>query len=322
MAENTTEENNTTKSMEHEMSSTSEISSADDRAVSSDKKKNHEQMDIDKPSTSKEGLDAEKEKIEDIDLLSPEKQQDASKTDCNGDLKEEETNVDKIETSEMVESETVVSETNESEKRNTSDELNLVEVRSSDEEYTYSSAIQSNLNEILKIVHGDLAVEMLQQHHGESSTVKDSSKENNEEEQTIKKKDDVSADDTAGSEKECTTSMVAKAKRDSTGSSEKTEEKSNFGIVRSPTAIGELIEEQLANNSALSTDRTDHIVEWVKNSVKVNANEESNIIEECKSENTTKEAEKRKNFNKTPPFISPRKSQKLVSNIIKKSIKW
>lgn len=321
MAENNTEES-TTKLVEDEMPSTSETST-EDRVASSDEKKNHEQTDIDKPSTSKEGLDIEKEKIEDINLLNPETQ-DASKTDCNGDLKEE-TNIDNTETSEMIESGAAVSvefETTESEKKSSIDELNS-EARSSDEEYVYTSSVQSNLNEILKIVHGDLAMEMLQ-HDGESATVKEnSSKENNEEEQqTVKKKDDVSTDDTADSEKKCSSSTTAKAKRDSRGSSEKSEEKSNFGIVRSPTAIGELIEEQLANNSTLSTDRTDHIVEWVKNSVKANADEESNIIEECKSENTKKETEKRKNFNTTPPFVSPRKSQKLVSNIIKKSIKW
>lgn len=156
---------------------------------------------------------------------------------------------------------------------------------------------------------------------GESATGENSDKGNNEKQQTVKKKHDVSIDDTSDISEKCPTA-AAKDERDSRESSEKTEEKSNFGIVCSPTAIGELVEEQLANNSALSTDHTDHIVEWVKNSVKVNANEESNIIEECKSENTMNETEKRKRLSITPPFVSPRKSQKLVSNIIKKSIKW
>lgn len=304
MAEST-EENTTTKSME--------MSSADDKVVSFDKKENHEQTDFDKLSISKEASEAntEKEKIENTDLLSPEKQQDPSKTDCNGDLKDE-TNLGK----------TVTSETNESEtKESSSDELRPLETKPSDEDYIYATTVQSNLNDILKIVPEDLAMEILQ-NAGESATMRDSDKENNEEEQQMIKKKDDSTDDTTDSTKKCTTSVAAKDKRDSRGSSEKVEEKSNFGIVCSPTAIGELIEEQLANNSALSTDRTDHIVEWVKNSVKIKANEESNIIEECKSENMTNEAEKRKRLSVTPPFISLRKSQKLVSNIIKKSIKW
>lgn len=311
MAENTAEES-TTKSMENKMSSTLEISPADDRAVSFDTKENHEQTDLDNLSTSKEASEvtAEKEKIENTDLLSSEKQQDPSKTDCNGDLKDD-ANLEKT-TSETDRSET---------KESSSDELRPSEARSSDENYIYTTAMQSNLNDILKIVPEDLAMEMLQ-NADESATEKDNDRENNEEQQTVKKEDDVSADNTADSTKKCTTSLAAKAKRDLRGSSEKTEEKSNFGIVCSPTAIGELIEEQLANDSALSTDRTDHIVEWVKNSVKIKANEESNIIEECKSESTMNEAEKRKRLSITPPFISLRKSQKLVSNIIKKSIKW
>lgn len=309
MAENTTEES-TTKSMENKMSSALEISSADDRAVSFDKKENHEQTDSDKLSTSKEASEvtAEKEKIESTDLLSSEKQQDPSKTDCNGDLKDD-TNLDKTGTSETDRSET---------KESSSDELRPSEARSGDENYIYTTAMQSNLD-ILTIVPRDLAMEMLQD-ADESTIMKDGDRENNDEQQTVKKKDDVSADNTADSTKKGTASP--KDKRDSRGSLEKTEEKSNFGIVCSPTAIGELIEEQLANDSALSTDRTDHIVEWVKNSVKIKANEEINIIEECKSENMTNEAEKRKRLSITPPFISLRKSQKLVSNIIKKSIKW
>lgn len=336
MAENPTEEN-TTKSVENEMAESLSATSANDGAISSDKE-NNEQTDIDEPSTSKEAPDAttEKENIEDIELLDSEKQQDASKTDCNGDLKEE-TGLDKTS-----ESETNLPESKEC----NSDELYSTEGKSGEDDkfFTttvksspnemesgkddkiYTTAIQSNLNEIMKVVHEDLAMEVLQT-VGESATVKNSDKENDEEEQqTVKKKEDVSEDDTAGSAKKCTNSPDAKSKRDSRGSSDKTEEKSNFGIVHSPTAIGELIEEQLASNSALSADRTDHIVEWVKNSV-VNVNEEDNIVEECKiSEmykgSTTHEAEKRKLLSVTPPFISPRKSQKIVSNIIKKSIKW
>jgi len=318
MAENTTEEN--TKSEENKMSE----NSADTRAVSSDKE-NHEQMDISKPSTSKEVLDVTVKKDKIQDLLGSEKQQDGSKTDCNGDLKEEtdpdKTIDSKTTKSESIKAETVKTETLETKENNSDDRS--TETKFTEEDTLYTTTIDSNLKEILKMVHGELvAMEMLQV---AGVIVKDSDEENNEkEQQMVKKEDEVSKDHIADSAKKCTTSPAAKDKRDSRGSSDQTDEKSNFGIVHSPTAIGELIEEQLASNSALSTDRTDHIVEWVKNSV-VNANEEDNIVEECKSEihekNSTNEAENRKRL-VTPPFISPRKSQKIVSNIIKKSIKW
>ncbi|XP_077263940.1 uncharacterized protein LOC143898379 isoform X4 [Temnothorax americanus] len=342
MAENT--EESITVSTENEMSSVPEVLLTDDGAVSPDKQENREQIDIDldKPSTSKEAsaATADEEKIEGADLLRSKSQQDAfktdasktdtsktdvptadaseidaSKTDCNGDLTET-TNLDGVESSEMIESETT-----EFESRENSDDISIETSNESVTEYHFCPTTkQNNLNDILKIVHGDLAMEMLQ-HADKSATVKDSDEDNNEEEQqTVKKKDDVSTDDAAGNAIKCTTSVSVEDKRDSIESSEKTEEKLNLEIVRSPTAIGELIEEQLANNSTLSTDRTDHIVEWVKNSV-LKANEESNIIEESKVEKTTNEAEKRKMCSVTPPFVSSRKSQKLVSNIIKKSIK-
>lgn len=320
MAENTITEENTTKSMENEMSEIPAVTSADDTAVSPDKK-NHEQTNIDKPSTSKEtsNVTTEKEEVEDTD--SSEKQQNAFKNDC-GDSKEETT-------LKTVSAESEISNSEKLECSN-SDEFHSSEAKSEDvkEDTVIVSPMQNSLNEILKIVHGDLAMEMLQT-VSESATVKDSEEENNEkEQQTVKKKDDISEDDMVADnvKKDCTISAAAKDKRDSR--KEETEEKSNFGIVHPPTAIGELIEEQLANNSALSVDRTDHIVEWVKNSVKINTDEESNIAEECKipdvyQEDTRNETERRRKLNTvTPPFVSPRKSQKIVSNIIKKSIKW
>ncbi|XP_018300523.1 LOW QUALITY PROTEIN: altered inheritance of mitochondria protein 21 [Mycetomoellerius zeteki] len=314
MAENIDE--NTNKSAENSMS---EISAADDRIVSSDKE-NHEQMNINEPSTSKEALDAtvEKEKIEDMDLHSSEQQPNTSKTDCNGDLKEE-TNLEKIE-SETTKSEiNKPSETNKSETKE-SNEPSSAEAKMDDT--IYATTLQSSLNEIIKVVHGDLAMEILR---CANDTTEDNDEENNEkDQQTVRKEDDVSKDDTADSVKECPTSPAAEDKNDSRESLNKTEEKSNIGIVHSPTAFGELIEEQLASDSALSTDRADHIVEWVKNSV-VNANKEDNILEKTKfkiyEENTTYEAEKRKMTSVTPPFISAKKSLKIVSNIIKKSIK-
>ncbi|KYM79937.1 hypothetical protein ALC53_09642 [Atta colombica] len=305
----------------------SEISIADDRIVSFDKE-NHEQINIDEPSTSKESSDitAEKEKIEDTDLHNSEQQQNTSKTDCNGDLKEK-TNPKKIESgtieSGIIESEIKPSETNKSETKDSSfNESSSAEAKIDDT--IFATTLQSSLNEIIKVVHGDLAMEILR---CSNDITENNDEENNEkDQQTVRKEDDVSKDDTTDSAKECTVFPTAEDKNDSRESSNKTEEKSNIGIVHSPTAFGELIEEQLASDSALSTDRADHIVEWVKNSV-VNANKEGTIVEKSKfkiyEENTTNEAEKRKMTTVTPPFISPKKSLKIVvNNIIKKSIKW
>jgi len=317
MAENI--EENINKSVESNMS---EISTADDRIVSFEE--NHEQINIDEPSTSKESSDitAEKEKIEGTDLHNSEQQQNTSKTDCNGDLKEK-TNPKKIE-SGTIESGTIESsETNKSETKDSNfNEPSSAEAKIDDT--IYATTLQSSLNEIIKVVHGDLAMEILR---CSNDITENNDEENNEkDQQTVRKEDDVSKDDMTDSAKECTTFPTAEDKNDSRESSNKTEEKSNIGIVHSPTAFGELIEEQLASDSALSTDRADHIVEWVKNSV-VNANKEDTIVEKSKfkiyEENTTNEAEKRKMTTVTPSFISPKKSLKIVvNNIIKKSIKW
>ncbi|XP_011059522.1 PREDICTED: uncharacterized protein LOC105149070 isoform X3 [Acromyrmex echinatior] len=311
-------EENINKSVESNMS---ETSTADDRRVSFDKE-NHEQIKIDEPSTSKEALGiAEKEKIEDADLHSSEQQQNTSKTDCNGDLKEK-TNLKNIKSGTTESEINKPSETNKSEtKDSNSNEPSSEEAKMDDT--IYATTLQSSLNEIIQVVHGDLAMEILR---CSNNITENNDEENNEkDQQTVRKEDDVSKDDVADSAKECTIFPTAEDKNDSRGSSNKTEEKSNIGIVHSPTAFGELIEEQLASDSALSTDRADHIVEWVKNSV-VNANKEGTIVEKSKfkiyEENTTNVAEKRKMTSVSPPFISPKKTLKIVvNNIIKKSIK-
>lgn len=398
MAENTLE-GNTTKS-EDEMSLASEVSSEDNKAVSIDKKENHEQIDVDKPSTSKGTSDVTvgKEKIEDTNLLTPEKQHDPPKTDCNGDLNDE-TNRDQTETTETRKPETVEAvgaDTVGADVGNEIIEVSLEDIeednskgssleKSSDDEIIYSSTIHSNLNDILQIVHGDLAMNIIEAERAATTNLmenkEEEKKENEERQQTVKKEVDTSTDDTASN-----TSMTDSTddKKDSTESLESsdnadnTEKKSNFEIVRSPTTIDKVVEEQLVNN--LSTDRTDSTIECVKNSEKINVNEESNIekydtrneaedtkeaeammnetenmtnetentmneaentINEAENttneaenttneaknttneaRHTTNEAEKRKRLSITPPFVSPRKSQKLVSNIIKKSIKW
>lgn len=376
-----TEEN--TKSVENKML---EDSSAEDTAVSSDTKENHDQVDINKPSTSKASSNiVEKEETENTDLSSSEVQKDATKTDCNGDLKED-ADFDKSVSLKSNNSETQESNSEEhnstntepSEEEHPSEQVHPSEqIWSSEEDKT----TKKSLNEIFKIVHEDLALEIPQSDSKVAIAKDDVGESNEKEQQTVKKESDSSTDDTTSNSNSITlvknkrdstrssspvflsdsfgilhspiaieesveeqlarnsallvdlvdvhktinsnNTTLVKNKKDSTRSSEISE---SFGIVHSPTAIDELVEEQLARNSALPTDRVDtHIVEWVKNTGG-NSNDEDNIVEECKEiceEGTTQNvAKKRKRLSITPPFASSRKSKKIVSSIIKRSIKW
>lgn len=313
MAENATE--NTKLSVNKtDMSEASPTTSATNKAVSSDEEKDELTV-IDKASTSKEAADNKNEKIvEDTDLFDKE-EQSACKTDCNGDSKEE-TNPGNV-SSEKIEAEV---------KENVK-ELPSTEAKSDTQEVTKCLAeVDQRLDEILKVVHGDLQMEMLQR---VSTTVKDSDEDGSgKEQQTVKKEETVPEDNAVDSSKKCTTSATSKStedEKDSKNFSTRAEEKSEIGIVGSPTTIGELInEEELGGDSALSVDQKDHIVEWVENSAKINADEGNNIAEECQSEMYEKDTMETAKLQKLDDvhIISPRKSQKIVSNIIKKSIKW
>jgi len=261
---------------------------------------------------------AEKERDEDENLAEPTKQTSVCKTDCNGDPKEA------ADLGEGSASDNVISKTKESNLK----ESNSVETKSSDESaMDYLPDVDERLSEILKVVHGDLHVNFLK------SCVKtpvaahdDATQPNSEKEQATAKETDVLKADTV---KPKDRAVSAKDAEDETSSREsmatKDEQRSELGIVGPPTAVSELInEEELGGDSALSADQKEHIVEWVENSVKVKE-EENNHAERSKMEyvknNEVEKRIKRKKINDAPP-ISPRKSQKLVSNIIKKSIKW
>lgn len=310
MAENTTEDTKLSVN-KNDMSGTPPTTSATNKAGSSDEEKG-ELTDIDKASTSKEAADKNEKVVEDTDLLDKE-EQNAFKTDCNGDSKEE-TNPGNV-SSEKIE------EVEENLK-----EFSSTEAKSGNQEATKClSDVDKRLDEILKVVHGDL----LQRVASVSTTVKDNDEDGSEkEQQTVKKEETTPEDNAVDSSKKYTASTILKNtedERDSKNFSMRAEEKSEIGIVGSPTTISELInEEELGGDSALSVDQKDHIVEWVENSVKVNADEENNIAEECQSEmyeKDTMETAKRQKLDDVH-VISSRKSQKIVSNIIKKSIKW
>lgn len=311
MAENTTEDTKLSVNKNDMSETPPATSAATDEAVSSDGEKGE----LDKASTSKEDADVKNETIAtDTDLLDKEKQ-NTFETDCNGDSKEE------------TKSGNVSSEKIEEVKENL-EEFSSTEARSDNQEVKKCLLnVDKKLNEILKVVHGDLQMEMLQKVTGVSTTAKDNDEEGSEkDQQTVRKEETAPEDNAADSSKKYTASLKStEDERDSRSFSMRAEEKSEIGIVGSPTTISELInEEELRGDSALSVDQKDHIVEWVENSVKVNADEENNIAEECQPEmyeKDTIETMKQQKLNDIY-VISSKKSQKIVSNIIKKSIKW
>nr|XP_033323076.1 uncharacterized protein LOC117218641 isoform X1 [Megalopta genalis] len=100
-------------------------------------------------------------------------------------------------------------------------------------------------------------------------------------------------------------------------------EHAECGIVGPPTTVSELIhEEELRAESALSTDSKvqDHVAEWVRELVAVDEEETSvQHVEEEKKNVRGKRTRKKKNNDILA--LPTRKSQRIVSNIIKKSIK-
>ncbi|XP_015178764.1 PREDICTED: uncharacterized protein LOC107067616 isoform X2 [Polistes dominula] len=111
------------------------------------------------------------------------------------------------------------------------------------------------------------------------------------------------------------------------------DEQLEVGIVGPPTAVSDLInEEELHGESALSAEEKiqDHVAEWVEKSVasevlitgETEEEEENEIASNCRRRRRNlRERRKRKKENEDLPAMSTRKSQKIVSNIIKRSIK-
>lgn len=310
MAENATKDTKLAMNKD-DMSETLPTTFATNETVSEEK---GELINVDKASTSKEDAEVTNEKIaKDVDLADKEKQ-NTFKTDCNGDSKEE-----------------IKSGSASSEKIKIKVKENLnscTEERSDDQEVRKCSLVDQRLNEILKVVHGDLQMEVLQKVAGVPT--KDNDEDGSGKYQQMVKKEGTPPKDNVcmDSSKKYTASATSKStedERDSRSFTMRTEEKSEIGIVGSPTTISDLInEEELGGDNALSVDQKDHIVEWVENSAKVNADEENNIAEECQPEmyeKDTLETAKRQKLDDAH-VISSRKSQKIVSNIIKKSIKW
>lgn len=320
MAENTVEN---TKSLvdDHGMADSLTATASNDEKKISDTI-DTEKGELDPKEVSSMILKKEKDESENLTKFARQlaEQNSACKTNCNGDPKEA------ADAREEAPTDYAILKTKESNLK----ESNFVETKSSDESAVdYLPDVDERLSEILKVVHGDLHVNFLKSCVKQGGEAKDDANEasSDEKKQQIATKEfDIVNDDTVtDSAKDSATPKGAEDVGDEATSrdSTKMEQRSELGIVGPPTAVSELInEEELRGDSALSVDQKEHIVEWVENSVKVKVEEENNEAEEDKMENdTTDKRVKRRKINDAPT-ISSRKSQKLVSNIIKKSIKW
>lgn len=99
------------------------------------------------------------------------------------------------------------------------------------------------------------------------------------------------------------------------------EPKHEVGIVGEPFAVTELIsEEELGVESTLSTDAKsqEHVAHWVVNSVKVGSRFFVREVENGESLPERKRVNKRKERSE----VTSRKRRRIVSHIIKRSIKW
>ncbi|KAK1119484.1 hypothetical protein K0M31_013311 [Melipona bicolor] len=211
------------------------------------------------------------------------------------------------------------SEKNPKQLENSTVKINEIKNTISEEEET--------LNEILKVVHENLSSTEVQQIAPEPKNLNQENKSGNEEtkEKTDKEseKDDgieIVNDDT---DVLVINESVSSRRNSETKQSVEIVEHMEVGIVGPPTTVSELInEEELGAESTLSTDQKvqDHVAEWVHNSTKTKelvANEE-----ETRQKKNVREKKTRKKRSNDVLTLPTRKSQRIVSNIIKKSIKW
>ncbi|XP_020293009.1 uncharacterized protein LOC109859306 isoform X1 [Pseudomyrmex gracilis] len=325
MAKNITE-GSTPSADKDELSETT--SAANKTVVCNEKGKQEPLLDTDKISKEAENTTSEREKdVQSADVHdSKQKLQETCTSDCNGDPQKktdfEEEEEEKEEASKMIKPET---------KKNSSEEFSSAKPKSiSDEdgEYLNNTAafpeVDERLDEILKVVHEDLRMQMIQRPVSESATDDENDRK---EQKTVTNEESVGRDDAEDDRNQSATEENAEGKETSAESSKKAKESSEVGIVGPPTAVSELInEEELGGDSALSADQEDHVVEWIENSVKVIAEDDNDDVKtkrkrQIYEKNSGEEKPKSRKFTDVP-VISSRKSQKVVSNIIKKSIKW
>lgn len=191
---------------------------------------------------------------------------------------------------------------------------------------------EETLNEILKVVHENLGSTEVRQFAAEPKNLKQENKSVNEEtkEQTDResKKEDVVETTNDDTDVLIINESVSSRRNSDTKQSIEIEHM-EVGIVGPPTTVSELInEEELRAESALSTDQKVevHVAEWVQNSAKaeelVGEEEETPINDAQPEKKNVKEKRTRKKKSNDVLNLPSRKSQRIVSNIIKKSIKW
>ncbi|XP_025161949.1 uncharacterized protein LOC105183613 isoform X2 [Harpegnathos saltator] len=322
MAQNTVED---TKSAVDNTEMSETLTYTVDKADSRDDKGNaDEAMNPAKAeSTSEENKESDKKKEIDDNSVKPldsKEQSNTDETDLDTKSKEE-TDSKKQSTSEK----TIKTGTkeNKSEANCSADTSNDADERAN----TFFNA-EEQLSEILKVVHEDLDIKYFQKSTNQLTNANDkdtSDKDTSSTEQQNKKAETVEEQDTMESVT-CVTVQDAEEKKDSRESREleKSDEKSEVGIVGPPTAVSELInEEELGGGD--SADQKDHIAEWVEKSAKADtatpANAEDDVAVEERKQRTNGSEVETKWKNEEAVSISSRKSQKIVSNIIKKSIK-
>lgn len=191
---------------------------------------------------------------------------------------------------------------------------------------------EETLNEILKVVHENLGSTEVRQFAAEPKNLKQENKSVNEEtkEQTDResKKEDVVETTNDDTDVLIINESVSSRRNSDTKQSMEIEHM-EVGIVGPPTTVSELInEEELRAESALSTDQKVevHVAEWVQNSAKaeelIGDEEETPINDAQPEKKNVKEKRTRKKKSNDVLNLPSRKSQRIVSNIIKKSIKW
>ncbi|KOX79982.1 hypothetical protein WN51_06394 [Melipona quadrifasciata] len=212
------------------------------------------------------------------------------------------------------------SEKNSKQLENSTVKINEIKNTISEEEET--------LNEILKVVHENLSSTEVQQIAAESKNLNQENKSGNEEtkEKTDKESEKDDGIETVNDDTDVLVinESVSSRRNSETKQSVEIVEHMEVGIVGPPTTVSELInEEELGAESTLSTDQKvqDHVAEWVHNSTKTKelvANEE----ETPRQKKNVREKRTRKKRSNDVLALPTRKSQRIVSNIIKKSIKW
>lgn len=322
MAQNTAEDTNPSV----DKTESSEVTTcATNKTVPCDEKEKIELIDAD----TAELTPVKKRKIaENADSRDSKEQSNIREDDCNGDPEEEPTlakeassvKINRVKTKETKEDDPAESRSAEPKSSGAEDDALIREE-------------EKRLTEILKVVHADLDIKYFQKSAGQAVTAKNDDDVREKEQQAVKAAGAPEKHTTESAEESiidtATVENSVDEKKDSRESSEKAAERSEVGIVGPPTAVSELInEEELGGDSALSVDPKDHIAEWVENSVKADAmSDPVNVEEEDNAAEEHNRQRKRKNvmdvkLQKVNDALHSRKSQRIVSNIIKKSIKW